>query len=156
MPEHIGVTATRRGLTADQKQRARWALIGLRDLHGATTLHHGDCLGGDVDVAEIAQELGYGLISHPCDLDADRAYIPSEGVLPVRPPLQRNHDIVDAIGYLLGFPPENEEWLRSGTWATIRYARKVGRPRWIVGPAGDEVERQRLALAADTAREDQP
>jgi len=30
-----------------------------------------------------------------------------------------------------------EEWRGSGTWATIRYARKVGKPVTIIYPDGE-------------------
>ena len=146
--EHIGVTATRAGLSEAQARKARWALEQLRDRHGATTLHHGDCVGGDADVAEVARELGYRLVSHPCDLDAYRAFVPSDEELPERDPIERNHDIVDASGYLLGFSPADHEIRRSGTWQTIRYARRLGRPRWVVGPSGVEIERQALPVVS--------
>jgi hypothetical protein len=142
--EHIGVTATRAGLSPAQKQLGGWVLQGLRDLQGARTLHHGDCIGGDAEVAEIARALGFRLISHPCNLDAYRAFVDSDEELPAKDPTERNHDIVDACGYLLGFSPAEQEIQRSGTWQTIRYARRLGRPRWVIGPSGVEIERQQV------------
>lgn len=48
-------------------------------------------------------------------------------VMPPQPYLQRNHAIVDASEILFALPLEAERELqRSGTWATIRYARKRG------------------------------
>lgn len=48
--------------------------------------------------------------------------------LPSKPPLERNTDIVDMCDILIAVPidPEVEEQ-RSGTWATIRYAKKMGK-----------------------------
>jgi len=46
-------------------------------------------------------------------------------VLPSEEYLVRNHDIVDAVDKMYAFPKEIEEqWRGSGTWATIRYAKK--------------------------------
>jgi predicted Rossmann fold nucleotide-binding protein DprA/Smf involved in DNA uptake len=51
-------------------------------------------------------------------------------------PLDRNRDIVDAAAVLIAAPKEMTETLRSGTWATVRYARKQGKQVWIVWPDG--------------------
>jgi hypothetical protein len=40
--------------------------------------------------------------------------------------LERNRDIVDATVALLAGPDGNRERQRSGTWATVRYARGIG------------------------------
>lgn len=53
-----------------------------------------------------------------------------------RPPLERNRDVVDASDVLLACPGGMAEEQRSGTWATIRYARKAGKPVVIVWPDG--------------------
>jgi len=53
-----------------------------------------------------------------------------------RPPLTRNHDIVDCTELLIACPKSMKEELRSGTWATVRYARKLERPVIIIYPNG--------------------
>ncbi len=53
-----------------------------------------------------------------------------------KPYLKRNHDIVDESDILIGFPSSEEERLRSGTWATVRYARKTGKRIYIIFPDG--------------------
>jgi hypothetical protein len=53
-----------------------------------------------------------------------------------KPYLVRNHDMVDQSEFLIGTPGEEQEVLRSGTWATIRYARKLKRPILIILPKG--------------------
>jgi predicted Rossmann fold nucleotide-binding protein DprA/Smf involved in DNA uptake len=55
---------------------------------------------------------------------------------PPRSFLERNHDIVDASEVLVAIPKETEEVLRSGTWATIRYAHKLRRRVMIIYPNG--------------------
>jgi cytosine/uracil/thiamine/allantoin permease len=57
-------------------------------------------------------------------------------VLEPGPYLWRNHQIVDATAALLACPFEFEEQLRSGTWATVRYARTLGRPIRFFWPDG--------------------
>lgn len=57
----------------------------------------------------------------------------------VIPYLQRNKVIVDRCGVLVAAPGEAQEQLRSGTWSTIRYARRVGRPVIMVLPDGTVV-----------------
>ncbi len=47
-------------------------------------------------------------------------------VLESKPYLERNRDIVDASEVLIACPSTREEVMRSGTWATVRYARKKG------------------------------
>lgn len=50
--------------------------------------------------------------------------------------IPRNHDIVDDVDYMVGCPGEMKEELRSGTWATIRYAKKKKKPVFVVWPDG--------------------
>jgi len=50
--------------------------------------------------------------------------------------LARNHFIVAYSEELVAAPKSNKEELRSGTWATIRYARKRKRMVTIIYPDG--------------------
>jgi hypothetical protein len=132
----IGVTATQRGLTIEQKTVARAML------ENADELHHGDCIGGDNELDTFAKELGILRVIHPPLKEAKRAHCERKGGLYVllaqkdyRP---RNCDIVSACSRLLVFPQGPEEsYPRSGTWMTYRIARNVvGRDRLIVYPSG--------------------
>lgn len=136
----IGVTATRRGLT-DQQRVAAFDVLVLRRELGAETVHHGACVGGDEQLVEMAYELGFHLVAHPSDMPAfvsDHALALSHEVLLAKPPLDRNRDIVDAADHaLLAHPHELVEVTRSGTWATVRYARRrTDLPRVMVWPDG--------------------
>jgi hypothetical protein len=53
-----------------------------------------------------------------------------------KPPLVRNEVIERETGLLLAAPGEVIEQHRSGTWSTVRFARKMGRAIWIVRPDG--------------------
>lgn len=63
----------------------------------------------------------------------------------VKPPLERDHDIVADGELLIACPPTDHELIRSGSWATARYNRNLGKPlvhillsgAWVFYPTGD-------------------
>jgi hypothetical protein len=55
------------------------------------------------------------------------------------PPLDRNKMMVDDCEALIATPRLMVEELRSGTWSTIRYARKCRKPVHIVWPDGSYI-----------------
>jgi hypothetical protein len=55
--------------------------------------------------------------------------------------LDRDHDIVDMSYLLIATPQTFDEQTRSGTWATVRYARKLRSKLLIIYPDGD-IERE--------------
>lgn len=142
MPDNlrrVGVTATREGLTEHQVSRAAELLFGVREWSkSAPEIHHGDCVGGDEELHKIAYGLGYRTVMHPPTVTKYRAWTQCHAVMPRKPYLDRNRDIVDATDILLAFPKESEESRFGGTWYTVRYARQVGRRLVIVWPHGGE------------------
>ncbi len=130
---NIGFTGTQNGMTNKQKQSVRRLLATEVDF----TLHHGDCIGADAEADEIAKEIGEdNTVIHPPEISAKRAFCSSTNIKDPKPYLERNHDIVDDSEYLIATPGTTEEVLRSGTWATIRYARKQQKHVAIVYPDG--------------------
>ena len=129
----VGFTGTQRGVTPAQFRRLCEAL-------GAWPrgeFHHGDCVGADASAHDIACALGYRVVIHPPTNDSKRAYCAGAAVvLPPRGYLLRNGDIVDASEVMVATPGELSEQLRSGTWATIRRARRAERPMIIIYPDG--------------------
>jgi hypothetical protein len=120
------------GMTERQQEE----LTGILQRQDIRELHVGDCIGADAEATQIAQDLSVGTVCHPPDKDAKRAF--TRGHLSVREPrpyLVRNHDMVDAAQFLIG-TPDGPERLRSGTWATIRYALKQHVPTVIIWPDG--------------------
>lgn len=125
----IGFTGTRKGMTERQKAHL-WEYLD----RYCDEFHHGDCIGADAEAHDIAWDLGIRVVIHPCDLETQRAYKIGSVTLPVKPPLERNKDIVEACELLLAAPSTTEEELRSGTWATIRYAKRCGIRGFILKP----------------------
>ena len=132
----VGFTGTEKGMTSAQKQ----TLCLLLDSLDVTEFHHGDCVGADAEAHEIALDRGIRIVIHPPTDSKKRAFC--KGAVEIREPkpyLDRNHDIVDeGDGALIATPFEEKEILRSGTWATVRYAYKMGRAVdvFVIRPEG--------------------
>lgn len=136
----VGFTGTREGMTAEQRQAVRrW----LERQGPPAEFHHGCCVGADAAAAGLADQLGVSrIVGYPCDiwrLQSNIALGLCHEVRDPLPPLDRNRDIVDACEVLLACPGGPEQ-MRSGTWATVRFARKCGRRVVIVWPDGSLTE----------------
>lgn len=132
---NIGFTGTQRSLANDQRERLRVLLEDLRRTGlFKIEFHHGDCIGADETAANMAWDLGYWIVCHPPLDRRKRAFTKFNHIHLPRPYFIRNHDIVDATKILVACPGENTEVLRSGTWATVRYARKLKREVIMVLP----------------------
>jgi hypothetical protein len=135
----IGFTGTSKGMTPEQKAQVREKLVKYK-AEGYTHFRHGLCIGSDEQAAKIAKELGYYVVAHPgyspknptsrlfrSDFDGN------DGMRREKPFVKRDHDIVDESDCMIGTPLGPEE-TRSGTWTTLRYAKKKGKPRDIIYP----------------------
>lgn len=132
----IGFTGTQRGMTDAQHISFEAGLRFMLDVSDRI-FRHGDCIGADAEAHEIAVKLGYQVVIHPPVDPKKRAWCKGAIRIAVpKPYIERNHDIVDETHILMATPGEDVEQLRSGTWATIRYARKKGRKLLIIGPEG--------------------
>ena len=120
----VGFTGTQIGMSDNQKFHLRTILIG------ATEFHHGDCIGADEEADAIARDLGIRIVIHP-PLDPKKrafCYQPGDTIRRERPYLVRNRHIVHDTDELVAAPKDaNNEELRSGTWSTIREARRTGK-----------------------------
>jgi hypothetical protein len=136
----VGFTGTRDGMTDEQRR----AFIAWMKDHSPVEMHNGCCVGADEDAADVAMsapDLGFTrprLVAHP---PTNRSRV-CESVLmfadETRPDadyLARNQAIVDACDVLLACPKGSEK-RRSGTWATVRYARRVSKPVILFLPDG--------------------
>lgn len=130
---HLGFTGTQNGLTDEQRANLLTHLA-----NESLTLHHGDCIGADAEAHELAIATAQDVVIHP-PLDERKRAFCTGGHVVWREPLaylDRNRAIVDECDKLLACPALMAEELRSGTWATIRYARRQGKPIAILWPDG--------------------
>jgi hypothetical protein len=125
---NYGFTGSREGMTIQQK-KGLWLLLREGD-----RLAHGDCIGADDHANHLAQNARCATVALPGPVPALRAYSPSTVVHEPRPFMERNRLIVDESDVLIAAPRTLQEETRSGTWATIRYARKRGVPVIILDP----------------------
>lgn len=126
----IGVTGTREGLSGKRLASLRRFIYDL-NYHNTTVLH-GMCKGVDEQVNHFCFLFNLRTIGYP-GTEGQARSMKCTDVLPVRPFLERNKDIVNDCDLLIGCPSDpNKEELRSGTWSTIRYARKIGKPILII------------------------
>lgn len=138
---HVGFTGTRLGMTDLQKIAVREHFDNNKSI---VYLHHGDCLGADAEAHLEAVYFGIKVIIHPPENSRHRAFCTNVAIVEITAPyLSRNHKIVDASTYLVATPQGFKEEFRSGTWATIRYARKQGKEVVIIYPDGMEVHDDR-------------
>lgn len=147
---HVGFTGTRHGMTPSQKVKVRAKLT--RYLAIGAVFHHGGCAGADVEAAAIARELGYRVVRHPGP-DPARALDPVAAAALVGESVDdetrerashftRNRAIVDECSVLIATPLAGEPppMKAGGTWYTINYALRIGKPMsiYLIGP--DEKE----------------
>jgi len=129
-----GFTGTRAGMSENQKKAL--SLLVCDQSTATAIFHHGGCHGADCEAHWIVGPHAARYV-HPGDEDQHRKWTIRSDYAVVchwKPYLERNHDIVDVCEVLIAAPSSLTEELRSGTWATIRYARKIGRPVIILDP----------------------
>lgn len=119
----IGFTGTQHGITPPQFDLM---VEVLQELHEVTEAHHGDCVGADYQFSLVVDAIfGFGKITgHPPEDNKKRGFARVDNMRPALPFLVRNCNIVNETDLLIACPKGQHEETRSGTWATIRYARK--------------------------------
>lgn len=136
----VGFTGTRAGLTTEQSLAFRRALPA-----EITWFRHGCCVGADEDAVRIVNALDprpsiFGAPSNIGNLTSEFALDACDDTTgEFSDPLDRNRDIVNGCDLLIACPRGPEE-RRSGTWSTVRYARKQGKRIVIVWPDGSTTE----------------
>jgi len=130
----IGFTGTQKGMTPHQHKSVYLMLS--EEL--PEEIHHGDCIGADDEVHNIASELRIKIVIHPPIKGGKRAFRLGDESRPEQHYLVRNQQIVNETDVLIATPKSNKEELRSGTWSTIRYAMRETRMAVrIVWPNGN-------------------
>lgn len=128
----VGITGTRNGLTGIQE--ATLVEFFVEHENKITELHHGDCVGADVWVANLAKFLKIKTVCHPPTKQDLRAFHESDEI---RAPLSyfaRNRNIVDETDLLLVVPYQDTHQTNGGTWYTHDYAVKRGKERKVFFP----------------------
>lgn len=131
----IGVTGTRSGMTAKQRKEVTDFLTCV----GGGEFHHGDCVGVDVEAAEIAASLGYKIVCHPPIKKDLRAYHASDEFREPLTYFARNRNIVDETDKLLVVPYQDEWQSSGGTWYTHDYAKKKKKPYEVMWPSKEDI-----------------
>lgn len=131
----VGFTGTQKGMTKWQSAKfLSWLMDTCPD-----EFHHGCCIGADEQAAGFARIFSNLVVGHP-PIKQDKVSHPSlvcsHETRPRQEYLVRNRAIVDETDMLVATPGTFKEIKRSGTWATIRYARKKGKPILIVEKNG--------------------
>ncbi len=126
----IGFTGTQIGMSQHQKEQF---VLKLEEL-GVTEFHHGDCIGADAEAHDIVRLFfpEVWIVGHLPESDRKRAFKKCDEYKEPLPYLVRDRNIVDETDFLIGTPKHDDEILRSGTWTTIRYSRKIDKPRRIL------------------------
>ena len=134
----IGFTGTQAGMEQAQRLAFQSVMLTLAVNGGVTEFHHGDCMGADAEAHSIVRgNLPHVEIHvHPPDKDSKRRFCEGDVMHEPAPYLDRNQHIVDAAEIVVATPKENDEQVRSGTWATVRRTRKAGKGLVIVYPDG--------------------
>lgn len=129
----LGFTGTRRGMTPAQRAALPAVLATLpgRVLHGGAD-------GADKEFHRFIVAAGMpndGIEIYPTGHRC--GWIGYDWFLhDLMSPLVRNRIMAERCDHLLACPAEPDEQLRSGTWATVRYARKADKPITLILPDG--------------------
>ncbi len=132
----VGFTGTQSGMNDRQALKLVRFLKALSAPSPIDEFHHGDCIGADEHFHRVVNDYERTYIHPPKD-KKKCAWCLSGHVFKPKPYLERNHDIVDATDVLIATPRTSYEELRSGTWATIRYAISKGKKVIVIYPQGD-------------------
>lgn len=126
----LGFTGTSEGMTEQQKE----SFLQIVTEEKPWEFHHGLCVGSDEQAHDIIREALSlcSIVGHPPTRKNKYAHRECNFMLEPKDYLVRDKDIVAASDMLVATPLQDEEVLRSGTWATIRYARNKRIPIKII------------------------
>lgn len=133
---NVGLTGSQFGMTREQINRVGLFILKFEP----AKVHHGLCIGADSIFHRLVQAVSFpiDICGHP-PIDRSKVDESLDGFTHLMDPLpylDRNSTIVDHSRVLLATPKEYSEQLRSGTWSTVRRARKANILRFIIFPDG--------------------
>ena len=136
----IGFSGTRKGLSPQQATALRAELQEQlrKQPDKEPEAHHGDAIGADAEFHALCLELKIRVVLHPPLTDRERALCAGAADVRARADFSEQSDaIVNATEVLLACPDGMKEKARgSGTWTTVRRARKAGKTIVICYPDG--------------------
>lgn len=124
----VGITGSRHG-TNDYQLIA--IIEFMQSIPLPAELHHGDCVGVDIEVAAVAMALGWHVISHPPTDTKLYAEFGGNEVREPAPYLERNRAIVNATDCLIVAPISLTHQHKGGTWYTHDYAKKKNKQVYV-------------------------
>lgn len=136
----LGVTGTRSGMNLRQFAILHNILKTVIKAEPVSELHHGDCVGVDVEVAILAQSLGFKIVCHPPIIDVVQAFHKSDVFMEPLTYFARNRKIVEMTDRLLVVPYQDTPQKSGGTWYTHDYAVKLKKPLTIIYPKHEETK----------------
>jgi len=136
----VGFTGSQSGLTVLQSNKLETLIAHLKPVEA----HHGGCIGADDSFHQCCLKFEIRVHLHPgCDKFGNKPKVgkwteEDKCIVVINETkwyLERNMDIVDACNILIACPKGPEE-RRSGTWSTVRYAKKSKKNIIILYPDG--------------------
>lgn len=128
----VGFTGTRYGMTLKQELAFREVIAQLKP----ESFMHGDCVGADIEAHDIVKEL-FPLCAVYIFPATSTVHRKGTHTYPPDLPLKRNRKIVSMSKIMIASPLVPDEQVRGGTWSTIRFARSLLRPLYLLLPNGD-------------------
>jgi len=133
--KHLGFTGTKKGIGSDQRKALQGALAIFRE-KGYLWMHNGDCIGADATAALLWRRVKGKIYLHPPIKTRFRANLVADISCEPLDYLARDRHIAESSEVLVATPSGFFEEVRSGTWTTVRYARKLRRHIFLVFPDG--------------------
>jgi hypothetical protein len=96
-------------------------------------------VGADTEAHNLVRENFHGckIIGHPPTKKKSYVYSICDEFREPKDYIARDKDIVDESDILFATPLQDTEILRSGTWTTVRYARKKNKRIYIIKRNGE-------------------
>jgi len=118
----LGFTGTREGLNEAQTSWLRAFLFE----NPPDQAGHGACMGADIDFHNLVREVvpSCKIIAWPSTSNATRRECDADVVHDLMAPKKRDQLIVNFANYFVGCPHTDYEITQSGTWMTLRMARR--------------------------------
>lgn len=127
----IGFTGSRNGMSEEQVEAFK-EIIKSKEVE---EFHHGMCIGSDNQAHDIVQKANIKVVGHPPSFKKFMANCNCDVFMKPYDYLTRNKNIVNDTDILIA-TPDCKEKVRSGTWSTIRYARKQNKKIYIIHKNG--------------------